>query len=234
MKRFYKIVSVSQEASGYVVQLDGKTIKTPMKDTMVVPSELLAHAIMQEWADQSEEICPETMPLTQVLNSKIDRVQPNRSELEKNALRYLDTDLICYRGGDEEGIEERQKDVWDPLITWFENDFSYALKTTSSLAAVRQSEQVHELVDGAVRHLDDDRFTLLYLITTEIGSLISALAFIKKAIDPSALMKVAFVEEDLKDELYKAEKYGPDPMIEKKRKALNISLHAYETYRDSL
>ncbi len=234
MKRFYKTVSVQKAEEGFVVQLDGKTIKTPMKADMCVPSEGLAHCIMQEWANQGDEIVPDTMPLTQVLNSKIDRVHKNRAELEKTVLRYLDTDLICYRGGDEEGIEERQESAWNPWVEWFGQAFGFSLKTTPSLAAIRQEEGAHQSVQNYVTHLDDDAFTLLYLITTELGSLVVALAFMQEAIDTDTMLQIAFVEEDLKDELYKAEKYGPDPMIDKKRKALALSLQAYRVYRDNL
>jgi len=78
MKRFYKLVSVDAVRNGFEIQLDGRNIKTPMKNILSAPSRKLADAIMAEWAAQDKEILPDTMPLTQILSTRIDRVSNER------------------------------------------------------------------------------------------------------------------------------------------------------------
>lgn len=52
---------------GYLIQLDGKTIKTPLRHPLCVPGEMLASAVANEWHMQSNEINTATMPLVSFL-----------------------------------------------------------------------------------------------------------------------------------------------------------------------
>ena len=56
MKRFYTTVDVGEADGGWQVALDGRTMKTVGGAQQVVPSETLARALAQEWAEQGEEI----------------------------------------------------------------------------------------------------------------------------------------------------------------------------------
>ena len=59
MKRFYKDVTVAPRDGGYAVLLDGRAIRTQGGGKpQIVPSEALAQALAQEWADQGETIDP--------------------------------------------------------------------------------------------------------------------------------------------------------------------------------
>ena len=48
MKRFYKQVSIAPVEGGFGVLLDGKSVKTPARNTLVLPTEKLALAIAAE------------------------------------------------------------------------------------------------------------------------------------------------------------------------------------------
>ncbi|MCB1721910.1 MAG: hypothetical protein KDI11_09165, partial [Alphaproteobacteria bacterium] len=110
MKKFYKLVSVHQDIGGWAVHLDGRPVKTPLKKTLLAPTEALAASIQEEWAAQDETIDPETMPLTQILSTQIDRVSAQRDAMSAELLKFLDTDLICYRAPKDQpaGQAERQ------------------------------------------------------------------------------------------------------------------------------
>ena len=227
MKRFYKLVSVHEEPRGWAVQLDGKPVKTPMRETLRAPNKNIANVVQQEWSAQEEEINPETMPLTQILSTHIDRVSAQRNEMSAAILKYLDTDLLCYRApSDPPGPAEKQEEIWQPYLDWFGKRFGVKLETTSGLAALTQPEEAHKAVKDAVESMDDLHFTLLQLVVSGSGSLILGLAFMEKAITPEEIMAAARVEENLKDEMYNAEFYGRDPLFEKKDAALLQDLKA--------
>ena len=65
IKRFYKNVDVKQVDSGnnWAVLLDGRTLKTPAKNQLLVPSKELALAIAMEWDSQVKHIKSYSMPL---------------------------------------------------------------------------------------------------------------------------------------------------------------------------
>lgn len=64
-KKVYKDASVSPltETREFAVRLDGRLLKTPLGNDVIVPSEMAANAVAREWSIQDDEIKPHTMPL---------------------------------------------------------------------------------------------------------------------------------------------------------------------------
>jgi len=231
MKRFYKLVSTAKEPEGYTILLDDRPVKTPNKNILYAPNEAIANLIVQEWAQQEEEIVPDAMPVTQILNTQLEKVTHKRAAMTPQLLAYLDTDLICYL---DEELKAAQEEHWKPSRTWFEKRYGAPLKTTTVIAALQQDPQLHAGVKDDVGALDDARFTILQLATPLTGSLILGLHFTHGQATAAQLLKASFVEEDQKDILYNAEKYGPDPLTEKKKQATLRDLKAAEEYLKAL
>jgi len=99
-KRFYKQVSVAAAEGGWIVQLDGRTLKTPGKIILLVPTEKAAGLIALEWDAQTDYIRPELMPVTRLLNVAVEQTPDNRDALVAEARKYAGTDVLCYREGD--------------------------------------------------------------------------------------------------------------------------------------
>lgn len=227
MKRFYKLVSTLHVPGGFQICLDGRPVKTPLGRGLLCPTETLAGALLREWAEQEESIRPESMPLTQILSTQIDQVAEDRPAMSAAILKYLDTDLLCYRAGDEpEGQAEAQCAAWDPWLDWFETRFGVRLETTENLAALRQPREAHEKLKSAVEALDDARFTVLQLVAPLTGSIVLGMAFVEGAVPPDQVFAAARVEERFKAGIYNEDFYGPDPAQEKKDRATLIDLRA--------
>jgi len=71
-KRFYKDVTTAQAEGGWLVKLDGRTLKTPGKFTLLIPNQKAAQLVAAEWNAQAEHIRPETMPVTRLLNVVVE------------------------------------------------------------------------------------------------------------------------------------------------------------------
>ena len=231
MKRFYKLVSTHHQPQGWEVHLDGKPVKTPMKTLLLVPNEALAEALVGEWSAQEETIEPDTMPMTQILSTQIDRVSAQRDVMSGQILKFLDTDLLCYRAGQEPpGQEQAQEKAWDPWLDWFEQCFDTRLETTTALAALNQPQAAHKAVMAYVDALDDARFTVLQLVVPLSGSLVLGIAFVEQAASPQQVFDAARVEESFKDEIYNAELYGRDPLQDQKDDAMRRDLEAAQRF----
>ena len=226
MKKFYALVSTSETPGGYHILLDGKPVKTPMENSVLVPYANLADEIALEWSAQGEIIEPDSMPLMQLWTTCQEKITRERAALEAAVLKYLDTDLLCYRVEEPEGVCALQETLWDPPLKWFETKFNVSLKTTTGLEALTQAPSVHEKIEDYISNLRDEEFTILQLITPLSGSLVLAVAFIEGEISPEQVLKAARLEEDYRAELYDPETYGPDPMEAKRQKAMQIDLEA--------
>jgi chaperone required for assembly of F1-ATPase len=234
MKRFYTLVSTRKTEGGYEIHLDGRPVKTPLKNLLRVPNEDLASLLVREWAAQEGSIIPDTMPITQIVSTRIDRVPNERAAMSAALFKYMDTDLLCYRTDDPPELGEMQAQSWDRWLTWFADRFGSALETTFTIRALKHPEEAHKAVQDYVKNLDDNRFTVFQLVTPLSGSIILALAFVEGAITPEELFDATHVEEYHKAQIYDEEKYGPDPMQEKKDIALRRDLEAAHTFLQNL
>ncbi len=219
MKRFYKLVSTEKAVGGFHILLDGKPVKTKSGAFLCAVNEGIATRLMQEWAQQTDDILPDSMPFTQILNTKIDRVSNEREAMSGYVLKYIDTDLICYFADEPQELLSQQKDKWNLWLDWFEKEFGVPLQTTTGLAALSQDKAAHKVVTDYVATLDDEHFTILQFITSISGSVILGLAMVKGAAKAGQVFDACFVEESFRDSMYDVEKYGSDPALEKEQKS---------------
>ena len=61
-KRFYTDVTVEGEGDGFAVKLDGRSVKTPGKKLLALPTRAAAELVAEEWRAQGETIDPGSMP----------------------------------------------------------------------------------------------------------------------------------------------------------------------------
>ncbi len=229
MKRFYKTVAIERTPNGfYSLALDGKPVQTPARHQLQIQAMPLAEAIADEWRGQGDEILPDTMPLSQMAMTLVDRVLPQRDVLTAEALGYLDTDLVCYRAADTEVYKTAQETHWDPFLAWIADNFDEALQTTSGLAPLTQSPTLHHKISNFVAGMNDAEFMALYLTTLGAGSLVMALGFVAGDFSPAQVLDAAFVEEKVKDVMYLSDIYGSAPDQERRMKALSKDLETLQ------
>ena len=109
MKRFYKQVSIAPVEGGFGVLLDGKSVKTPARNTLALPTEKLADAIAAEWREQGDEVVVTSMPLLRLANTAIDGTSANREDVINAILRFGENDLVCYRAHQPPDLAARQR-----------------------------------------------------------------------------------------------------------------------------
>lgn len=229
MKRFYNLVSTRKTDEGYAIQLDGKSVKTPMGLDMVAPTESLADAIVLEWAAQEEKVKPETMPLTQILTTAIDKIR-DREAITQSVMRYLDTDLVCYWAKEPEDLAKRQKDVYGRWVKWFDEHYEVPLYTTKKIDAIKQDPEAHKRVWNYIEALDDYYFTVLHIMTSLSGSVVLALAFTEEDITPEELFEASYLEELYRGEIYDEDKHGAAPNEEVERAAFKVDANAAKQF----
>jgi chaperone required for assembly of F1-ATPase len=220
MKRFYKQVAISPEAGGYAVRLDGRTVKTPGRNTLVVPAPALADAIAEEWRRQDEVIEPVSMLLTKFANTAIERVLPQRSEIVEELLKYGSGDLLCYRA-DDAALAERQRLSWDPVLDWLAQRHGARLVATIGVTHIAQPGEAILALGRALAPVDPFVLTGLHVATALTGSLALALALEDAHLDAAAAFEKAHL-----DERYQAEKWGRDSAAEARLESLAIELES--------
>jgi chaperone required for assembly of F1-ATPase len=221
MKRFYKTVSVVPAGGGFGVALDGKTIKSPAKADLVLPSRALAEAVAAEWEAQAGEVVPSSMPLMQLAATAIDKVAPNRELIIDTIAPYGGTDLLCYRAEAPAALAARQAAAWQPLLDWAMTAHDAPLTTTSGIVHQAQPEASLAALRATVAAQDDWRLTALHQATALTGSLIIGLALLAGRIDADEAFELAEL-----DASFQIERWGEDAEAAARRAALRAELQA--------
>jgi chaperone required for assembly of F1-ATPase len=233
MKKFYTLVSHKKTDEGHAIQLDGKTIKTPSGQELLAPTAAMAGSIVREWGAQGDDVKPDTMPLTQILNTAIDKMR-ERDAITRALLKYLDTDLLCYRTKEPQALAARQKEIWDPWLAWFDDHFESPLYTTLDIKAIKQDEDTHKQIWNYMEALDEYYFAILNIVTSLSGSIVLALAFLEHEVTPAQIFQAMYVEENYHSELAREDIHGKDPQVEKKQKAVYDDLVAARLFLELL
>jgi len=218
-KRVYKSVTVVADGPSWGVHLDGKRVSTPLRKALITPIKPLADALAAEWDAQKTHVEPESMPLTRLLSTAIDKVAPDRAAIIDELLKYADTDLLCYRAAHPADLKQRQDALWQPVLDWL------SAKTDASLTVVRgivPADQPPESVAAlgrAIAALSDLDLTAFQAAAAVTSSLALALALVHGRLSAAE----AFAAAQL-DETYQIEKWGEDELAAQRRRNIAADL----------
>jgi chaperone required for assembly of F1-ATPase len=221
VKRIYRKAEALPVDGGHGVALDGRNVKTPRRRDLVVPSPALAAAIAAEWEAQHGEIHPETMPLTRLAGTAIDRDAAQREAVVRQVADYAGTDLVCYRASHPPALAARQQAVWQPLLDWAVQRYAAPLTVTSGVIPSSQPAASLAALAAAVAAYEDFALTALHAATAACGSLVIALALLEGRLDPAE----AFAASQL-DESFQIEAWGEDKEQAERRAALSADIAA--------
>lgn len=206
MKKFYKVVDVCSKDETHTIHLDKKVIKTPLKKTLYLETNELAEAIAEEWSSQLDIIQPETMPLTQLANTMIDKANgKDRVAMNEQVLNYASSDLVCYFASHPEPLVELHEQKWRPLVDWLKNKHGVELNIVSGIQYIEQSEETMKLIKDILEDMPADAFTALQAATVVTGSFVVSLAMLKGEINVEEAYQAAYV-----DEIYQLDTWGAD------------------------
>ena len=205
MNRFYQDASARAADSGWEVLLDERPVKTPARNSLVVPTRTLADAIAAEWNAQGEKVEPRAMPLTGLANAALDRVAPEREAFACSLAVYGESDLLCYRAEQPELLAARQDVQWDPILAWARRRYDVDFEIVCGIIHRPQGEATLARLRQTVAAFDPFTLAALSQLVTISGSLVIALALAEDGID----LETAWAAATL-DEAWQAEQWGED------------------------
>lgn len=230
-KRFYRAVAVAEVADGYGITLDGKALKTPARQPLVMKSRALAEALAAEWDAQTEVINADAMPLMRLTSIAIDRVGADRAELLADIARYVETDLLLYRApstGEGAALAARQAAVFDPLLAWVREAHGAAFVVTEGVMPIPQSSSALATISTVFAEATDSELAALAMMVPMLGSALLALALWKQRVTVAEAMRLARLDEEMQ-----AEQWGVDPLAAAAWDAKCVDIQAAAFFLDN-
>jgi chaperone required for assembly of F1-ATPase len=204
-KRFWKEVSVAETEGGFTVELDGRRVKTPAKALLELPTAKMARAIAAEWDAQEDGVDPETMPFTRSANAAIDKVRHQHGEVADMLAEYGDSDLLCYRAENPQGLVRRQAEQWDPALDWADSVLGARLQPRSGVLHQPQDKAALGVLSGQVHAMSDFQLAAFHDLVSISGSLVLGFAAAKGWRKPEEIWLISRL-----DEIWQEEQWGPD------------------------
>lgn len=227
-RRFYRqaVAAPDSKHGGFAILLDGRPLRTPGKRPLTLPSDPLAQAIAEEWAEQGETIQPHTMPLTQLANTAVERVAPHPEAVIDALLDHLDGDVLCYRASGPSTLAERQARDWQPVVDWAENTLGLTLAITQGLMPARQPSETRHRLAAVMADLDPWSLTTLQAVASASGSWLLATALVHDHLNGERCFTLSRL-----DELWQSERWGDDREARLARDRVRADILAAERFR---
>jgi len=193
-KRFYQRAHVG-DAAPFAILLDDRPVRTPAGNALALPSRALGEAVAAEWDAQQERIDPAVMPLTRLVNSVIDGVAMAPAPVAEEVVRYLGSDLVCYRADTPAGLVARQARHWDPILGWARDTLGARFVLAEGVMFAAQPDHAIVAASAAIPS-DPWRLGAVNVITTLTGSALLALALSQGRLTVDDAWTAAHVDED--------------------------------------
>ncbi|XP_056325220.1 ATP synthase mitochondrial F1 complex assembly factor 2 [Danio aesculapii] len=197
-KKFYETVSITQGEGGlFEINLDKRKLKTPSGKLFTVPNEALAIAVANEWDVQKDTLKFYTMHLTTLCNTALDNpTQRTKEQMISAALKFLETDTICYRVEEPPGLVELQTNEWDPVMNWIEQRYNVVIGSSASIMGPQISEETKETFHQHLNSFNFWSLTGLEFVINQLKSLVLSFALIDRHLNVEEAVLLSRLEEE--------------------------------------
>ncbi|XP_059450232.1 uncharacterized protein LOC132181162 isoform X2 [Corylus avellana] len=203
-KRFYKEAKIREadDGIGWTVMLDYRTLKTPSKRPLKLPTLPLAKAIAAEWEyQQTDGIRPFTMPLMRLACTALERVPLTRTKVIENLMKKFNQDLVFCRAPEDNnltsGVHECQVQKINPLLDWVESEFGFKPVVYYSFFGGKQEDGLIKAIDNILKKTDDCELAAIDAIAGAAHSLIIAIGIFRGKLQIEEAIELIRIEEDL-------------------------------------
>lgn len=204
-RRFYKTVAVVEVDGGFGIRLDGRTLKTPRGQPLVLPTRATADQIAAEWDAQVEVIEMATMHATRLANTAIETIGGSRDGVAGQIADYAGSDLTCYFAEAPAALAARQAVAWEPVLARAEADEGLRFERCAGIVHRAQPPATLTRVREIALSLDDFALAGLAFAVPLYGSAVLAIAVLR-----GWLSGVEAFELSRVDEAFQEEQWGVD------------------------
>uniref|UniRef100_UPI00358F38EF ATP synthase mitochondrial F1 complex assembly factor 2 isoform X3 n=1 Tax=Myxine glutinosa TaxID=7769 RepID=UPI00358F38EF len=190
-------VLIHYSGKGYEVNVDRLKLRTPQGQVLCLPSEPLAIAVATEWDLQKDVIRLDTMHLSALCNTVQDNPSQRKSEqVIAAALRFFETDTICFRAEEPEALVTLQKEEWDPVVHWAQQSFEMSVAITRNLSAPPVAQDTRRILSQHLASYNSWALTGLEYVTLQLKSLLLCLATLDLQISVERAIFLSRLEEE--------------------------------------
>lgn len=204
-KRFWGGTATSEVKDGFAVTLDGRPVKTPKGNVMVLPNAALASLVEAEWASVGEYVDYEAMPLTRLGFASVDRMGEVLDETLAEVTRYSETDLLCYPSEYPAALQAREAEAWMPVLVWADAAFDLQFHQNQSIIHQPQPKETIRRIQSLIANATSYEQAGIMLAIPLLGSVLLAIALWRGHLNGDAAYQSSRIGEDFQSETWGAD-----------------------------
>nr|XP_040125577.1 ATP synthase mitochondrial F1 complex assembly factor 2 isoform X4 [Ictidomys tridecemlineatus] len=144
------------------------------------------------------------MHLTTLCNTSLDNpTQRNKDQLIQAAVKFLDTDTLCYRVEEPETLVELQKNEWDPIIEWAEKRYGVKIGSSTSIMGPSIPAQTREVLTSHLASYNMWALQGIEFVVAQLKSMVLTLGLIDLHLTVEQAVLLSRLEEE-----YQIQKWG--------------------------
>ena len=216
-RRFYKAVTVAEVEGGFGVLLDGRNLRTPKLERLVVPTRAVAGQIAEEWDAQGETLEMATMHATRLANTAIETIGKSREGVADQITDYAGSDLTCYFAEAPAVLLTRQEAAWGPVLARGEAEEGLRFERCAGIVHRPQPPETLTRVREIALSLDDFALAGLAFGVPLFGSAVLAIALLRGWISGEQAFNLSRI-----DEAFQEEQWGIDDEAAERTARLHV------------
>mgnify|MGYP001165070522 CR=1 FL=1 len=191
---YHEVTVVKVREGNYTVNLDGQELQSA-NSVVNFPNETCANEVAKELRQVKDNRSFSNLPMTKRALAAYDRVTPNRNRIDDIVLNIALTDVICYRAMNQPDLSIIEKEKWDPLIKWIDQEFALKFSVAIGVVPILQPKSTISKLKNLIQKYNDLEITAISELAVNTCSLIVTLAMIKRKISVSEASSLVFLEE---------------------------------------
>ena len=228
-KRFWGGTTTIEIDGGFGVALDGRPVKTPKGNLLVLPGVALAQLVEAEWARVGDYVDYEAMPLTRLSFASVDRMGEVLDDTLAEVTRYSETDLLCYPAEYPAALQAREGATWTPILTWADAVLDLQFHQSQSIIHQPQPKETLRRIQSLIANATPYEQAGIMLAIPLLGSVVLALALWRGHLSGEAAFHASRIGED-----FQSETWGRDEEAAKRAAGMLIQAQSLDIWFRSL
>jgi chaperone required for assembly of F1-ATPase len=223
--RFWQATGLTEVEGGAGIALDGRPVKTPKGNLLVLPNAALAQLVEAEWAAVGEYVDYEAMPLTRLAFASVDRMDEVLDDTLAEVTRYAETDLLCYPAEYPAALQAREDAAWLPVLAWADAAFDLQFHQNKSIIHQPQPPETLTRIQSLISAATPYEQAGIMLAIPLLGSVVLALALWRGHLTGEAAFHASRIGED-----FQSETWGRDEEAAKRAAGMLIQAQSLDIW----
>ncbi len=228
-KRFWKATGLTEVEGGISVVLDGRPVKTPKGNVLILPNKTIAAQIEAEWAAVGEHVEFTDMPMTRLGFASVDRMGEILDETLAEVTRYSETDLLCYPSEYPSALVAREAEVWHPILTWADAVLDLQFHQNKTLIHQPQPKETIRRIQSLIANATPYEQAGIMLAIPMLGSVVLALALWRGHLTGDEAFAASRIGDD-----FQSETWGRDEEAARRAENMRIQSVSLENWFKAL